>query len=361
MAMTKTNGDVSGAAQLGMPQPGRTALEILTEATALHADHYRNVVADFPSEIRHIAGYHIGWWDLEGFARRDTGKSLRPALVFACHRALHSDDVKASAAELAAATAVELVHDFSLLHDDIMDQSRMRRHRAAAWVNFGASKAMLTGDMMLASAFTTLASVEAPYAEGMTNSLSRSVYQLCVGQALDMAFEAQSAVSIDHALQMVRGKTAALMACACELGAIAAGATPEASAQMCTFGLHVGTAFQLVDDLLGIWGDSPVTGKPVGADLTARKKSVPVAAAMTTDSTAARRLTQAYASTDALDGEDAIVLANLVEEAGGRTWTEQRVVRELTQAQRCLDAMVAGTDQTSDLHSLVAFLTDRSA
>jgi geranylgeranyl diphosphate synthase type I len=361
MRVVGTSGDVSGSAVNTVP--GRTADDVLSHASDLHTDHYRRVVDEFPAQFRHIAGYHIGWWDVKGSVRCDTGKSVRPALVFACHRALRSDASGDHSIDTAAvaATAVELVHDFSLLHDDVMDRSRVRRHRTAAWVHFGIPKAVLTGDLMLSSAFSVLTSSDPVTGNRMWTALSHAVGQLCAGQALDMTFETESVVSLDDALQMVHGKTASLMACACELGAITADARPELSAQARAFGMHVGTAFQLVDDLLGIWGDPAVTGKPVGADLTARKKSLPVVAAMATDTRAARRLTEMYAAPAQDSGTDIEVLTGLVDEAGGRTWAENRVRQELDDAHRCVDAMASPSEHASELRSLIGFLAERAS
>ncbi|OZF26141.1 polyprenyl synthetase family protein [Rhodococcus sp. 14-2483-1-2] len=363
MDVIDTRWGISSSADPAGRKRARTARDILLHATESHAGHYRGVVDEFPAQIRHIAGYHIGWWDLEGAPRRDTGKSVRPALVFACHRSLRSGTAGSTDSPLAvaAATSVELVHDFSLLHDDIMDRSRVRRHRTTAWTHFGIPKAVLTGDMMLSAAFSVLTSPETLPTNRMRTALSDSVYKLCAGQALDMTFETEPVVSLDQALQMVHGKTASLIACACELGAITAGASPELSAQAHDFGLHVGMAFQLVDDLLGIWGDPSVTGKPVGADLAARKKSLPVVAAMATKSRAARHLIEMYANPTEPADSDVADVADLVDEAGGRVWAEERIQLELSQAHQCLKGMAAPSEHTSELFSLVGFLTDRAA
>ena len=337
----------------------RVASAILDEARQLLGSPHRKAIYDLPTEARHIAGYHIGWWDEAGTTRRESGKSIRPALAVAAARAVGGDTATDSA--LPVATAVELVHDFSLLHDDVMDESPLRHHRAAAWTVFGRAKAVLTGDLLLGTAYNVLNQSENAHRERLVASLVQAVYDLCVGQAWDMAFESRSDVSLAEATHMVAGKTGALIGCSCELGAIAAGANPNTASVMREFGEHIGMAFQLVDDILGIWGDPQTTGKPVGSDLLARKKSLPVVAALTSGSPAAQQLAILYARTANLGESDELATTmRLVEESGGRTWAEEQVKYEIDAAQRCLDRVVLHETGTQDLLSLVQFLTDRS-
>src|ERR1700734_886603 len=227
--------------------------------------------------VRRVAAYHYGLADAEGNpVRVGSGKALRPALALLSARAA---GVPAERGVMAA-VAVELVHNFSLLHDDIMDGDTERRHRPTAWTVFGVGAAILAGDALLALANELVLEDIAPGGPWAARCLSTAVQRLITGQGEDLAFEKRSDVTLDECLEMAGDKTAALMACACSIGAVHLGAPPAMAMALAGFGAHVGLAFQLTDDLLGIWGAPEVTGKPVRSDLRARKKSLPVVAAL---------------------------------------------------------------------------------
>ena len=213
---------------------------------------------------------------------------------------------------------MELVHNFSLLHDDIMDGDTERRHRPTAWTVFGVGAAILAGDALLALANDLLLEDMAPGGPWAARCLSTAVQRLIAGQGEDLAFEKRGDVTLDECLEMAGDKTAALMACACTIGAVHVGAPPEMAMGLAEFGGHVGLAFQLTDDLLGIWGAPEVTGKPVRADLRARKKSLPVVAALSSGTPAATELAGILASEAELTEEDLIHAADLVVAAGGK-------------------------------------------
>ena len=155
------------------------------------------------------------------------------------------------------------MHNFSLLHDDIMDGDTERRHRPTAWTVYGIGAAILAGDALLALAQDLLLEDSAPQGIWAARCLSAAVQRLIAGQGADLAFERRDDVTLDECLQMAGDKTAALMACACSIGAIHVGAPAGLAMGLAGFGAHAGLAFQLTDDLLGIWGAPEVTGKPV--------------------------------------------------------------------------------------------------
>ncbi len=222
--------------------------------------------------VRRVAAYHYGLADAQGNpVRVGSGKALRPALALLSARAAGVAPERG----VSAAVAVELVHNFSLLHDDIMDGDTERRHRPTAWTVFGVGAAILAGDAMLALANDLLLEDTAPGGLWAARCLSTAVQRLIAGQGEDLAFEERGDVTLPECIEMAGDKTAALMACACTIGAVHVGAPPELAMGLAEFGGHVGLAFQLTDDLLGIWGATEVTGKPVMADLRARKKSLP--------------------------------------------------------------------------------------
>jgi geranylgeranyl diphosphate synthase, type I len=333
----------------------RTAQQILTEARLAVEPAHRAAIDALPPPIRHLAGYHIGWWEADGRPASHYGKAVRPALVLACARAAASTAARplAEQAALPSAVAVELIHDFSLLHDDVMDSDPVRRHRPAAWTVFGTGQAVLAGDALLTAAMQQLPTWPA------ARVLARAVQGLCRGQADDLAFESRHDVTVAEAMAMADGKTAALLAAACRLGAAAAGADDEIAGRFEAFGRHLGIAFQLVDDVLGIWGDPSVTGKPAGSDLSARKKSLPVVAALNSGTSAGRQLARLYRHQRALDEPAVALAAELVERAGGRTWAETEAAGELAMAFTALGPAAAGPKADTDLHLLAALITRR--
>ncbi|GHE14400.1 polyprenyl synthetase family protein [Streptomyces alanosinicus] len=192
----------------------------------------------------------------------------------------------------------------------------VRRHRPAAWQVFGPSAAARSADALLLTAFEVLSDADAadgPVSGEASTALLDALIQLAVGEGLDLAFEGRSEVTPQECLEMVSGKTASLFACACRLGALYGGAAPQTTDEWAAFGHDLGMAFQLVDDLLGIWGDASVTGKPVFNDLRNRKMSVPVVAALSSETPAGGELIRRYARPDTEPAD----LARLVERAGG--------------------------------------------
>ncbi len=204
------------------------------------------------------------------------GKRVRAALSLVSAAA-------AGAAEevgVLGAVAIELVHNFSLIHDDIIDEDAERRHRSTVWSEYGVGSAIIAGDALATLALQVLLDEPTPERVLAARRLVEATQLMIAGQADDMAFESRPSVTVEECLAMERGKTSALLSCAVSLGAILAGA-PDATVQaLGEFGSHLGTAFQAVDDLLGVWGEPSRTGKPVGSDLFQHKKTLPVSFAL---------------------------------------------------------------------------------
>ena len=314
-------------------------------------------VARLSPEIRPVAAYHLGLADADGTptGTRAGGKALRPALTLLSARAAGAPPERA----VPAAVAVELVHNFSLLHDDIMDGDTERRHRPTAWTVFGIGPAILAGDALQSLANDLLLEGPAPQAVWASRCLSAAVHRLISGQGADLAFERRDDVSVDECLDMAADKTAALMACACSIGAIYVGAPASTAMTLTAFGAYVGLAFQLTDDLLGIWGAADVTGKPVRSDLRSRKKSLPVVAALASESAAGRDLAALLASPDPLGEEELLTAAELVEAAGGKKWVEAEADTALSSALRCLADAEMPDDVRAEFAGIAEFVTAR--
>jgi geranylgeranyl diphosphate synthase, type I len=333
-----------------MPAGVATARDLVGPALA-HA------VERMSPDVREVAAYHLGLPGANGNAAAPGGggKALRPALALLSARAA----VAAPERGVPAAVAVELVHNFSLLHDDIMDGDTERRHRPTAWTVYGVGAAILAGDAMLALAQDILLEGNQPQGLWAARCLSAAVQRLIAGQGADLAFEQRDDVTLAECEQMAGDKTAALMACACSIGSIHVGAPPGVAMGLAGFGAHAGLAFQLTDDLLGIWGSPAVTGKPVRSDLRARKKSLPVVAALTAGTPAAAELAKLLRREDELSEDDLAHAAGLVEEAGGKSWTEEKAAAQLAAAHTCLAETPMPEDVRAEFAGIAEFITAR--
>jgi geranylgeranyl diphosphate synthase type I len=307
--------------------------------------------------VRTVAAYHLGLADANGQPAPpggSAGKALRPALALLSARSAGASAERAAP----AAVAVELVHNFSLLHDDIMDGDTERRHRPTAWTVFGVGPAILAGDALLALAQDILLETP-PYGVWAARCLSAAVQRLIAGQGSDLAFERRDDVQVEECLEMAGDKTAALMACACSIGVIYLGAPASLAMSLSGFGAHAGLAFQLTDDLLGIWGAPEVTGKPVGSDLRARKKSVPVVAALTSGTEAGSDLAALLAKPEPLTEDEVTRATALVEAAGGKKRTEALADAELASALSCLQSAEMPEDVRDEFATIAEFITAR--
>ena len=224
----------------------------LDRARELVGPSLRAALGRLHPEVRRVAQYHLGFADAQGQpVEGDGGKALRPTLAV-----LSAEAVGAPAPiAVPGAVAVELIHDFSLLHDDVMDADRERRHRPTAWALFGQAAAIIAGDALTVAAQQEILGPEpTPARVRACIALSEATQRMIAGQALDLAFESRPDVSVAECLEMMAGKTGALLSCACALGAVLADAADRVVAALAAFGAELGLAFQAIDDLLGIWG-----------------------------------------------------------------------------------------------------------
>ncbi|MET7684966.1 polyprenyl synthetase family protein [Streptomyces sp. NPDC005423] len=301
-----------------------------------------------------MAAYSFGWCEVGGApAAAPGGKGVRQALAVLGAEAAGAPE----RAGVTAAVAVELVHTFSLLHDDIMDGDPTRRRRPTVWKAYGTGPAVLAGDALFALAVETLAA--APGGPGGIRLLSAALADLVRGQADDLLFTARpwtgpERVDPDEYRTMAEQKTGALLGCAAALGAVLGGASPATVAALDRAGRRLGVAFQLVDDVLGIWGDPEVTGKPVHGDLRERKKTFPVLAALASPCHDAPRLARLLES-----GRDPGTAAALVEAAGGRRAALAEARRQLAGVESALSGVPLAAGPVDELRTLLEFLVRR--
>jgi geranylgeranyl diphosphate synthase, type I len=308
--------------------------------------------------------YHLGIAGPKGepTAAR-AGKMLRPALCLLSCEAVGGRRRQA----LPAAAALELIHNFTLIHDDIEDASQSRHGRDTVWRVWGEAQAINAGDGMFALAHLALnrlleVGVAAPQVVEAARLLDEASLALCEGQNLDLAFEERLDVTRDDYLTMVSGKTAALMGAATAVGALLGGASEDAVGVFKEFGRHLGLAFQIRDDVLGIWGDTAETGKCASDDVVARKKSFPVVYALEHASENDRRaLHRIYGAGTVSPGSVAGVLA-VLERSGARAASEEAAdchVEEALSALGGLQGLDLVPARRRELEALAFYLVRR--
>jgi geranylgeranyl diphosphate synthase type I len=257
----------------------------LTRLGALTDGWIRDAIAQHLSpraeRLAAMLEYHFGWRgpDLHVLARpAPAGKKLRPALVLLVSQAVCGEMPEAARN---SAAAVELIHNFSLVHDDIQDRSELRRHRPALWSLWGMPQGINAGDALFALAQKVLLKDRSELSARLAAEMNHTALSLAEGQFLDIELQdGQASTSIEGYESMIKRKTGVLFACACRLGAMAAGADPAVCDAYAAFGAELGAAFQEQDDLLGVWGRADDTGKPDAADIVERKRGLPAAMAL---------------------------------------------------------------------------------
>lgn len=313
-----------------------------------------------------MAQYHLGWLNDDFSPATDPtaaqGKLIRPRLAMLCCVAAGGELERA--APLAA--AIELLHNFTLLHDDIQDQSPSRRHRATAWCLWGTGQAINAGDALFAAAHVALYKLRDfnldPYLIlRLGDALDRMTINIVQGQVLDLGFEGRAGVTAADYLEMIEGKTAAIVRYAGWGGALVGGADEATANRFGAFGRALGLGFQMRDDVLGIWGETAITGKVAADDIRRRKQSLPILLLREqAEATTRAELTALYRQPEIDDAGVARVLA-LLDTNGIRQQVETRIAELHDQARALLlTAARSGLNEARDeLLDLVATLATR--
>jgi geranylgeranyl diphosphate synthase type I len=306
----------------------------------------RDAVAQLEDEqMRRVACYQLGWFDAQGTPTPGGGGKAEAA-------------GGTSAEGLAPAVAVELVHNFSLLHDDIMDRDLERRHRPTGWVVFGEGQTILAGTAMLTAAVEVLVRTGEAGQRSLPCLLT-ATQQLISGQSLDLRFEGEDSITLADVLRMEAGKTAALLACSAAIGAHAVGAPHHVVDGLSRYGHDLGMAFQLVDDILGVVGDPAVTGKSSSSDVRAGKRSAPVVAALAAGGDASRRLGELLADGPPKSEQDVLLATKLIEDAGGLDWAATEAKDRLASAIGRLEALNLPAEPAAELIALGRYIVER--
>ena len=306
-------------------------------------------------EIVGAARYVMGWQDATGQSTPGGGgKRIRPALTVVAAEIFGGFVADA----LPGAVAVELVHNFSLVHDEIQDQDDVRHGRPTAYTVWGAGQAINLGDFLYGRALRALSGGSGPGDRRLAalDVLLRAIEGMIGGQWRDIAFESRDGVGVPEYLQMVEGKTGVLLGAALEMGAILGGATRADAAVMGQWGVKLGLAFQAVDDYLGIWGDAALTGKTTTGDIARKKKTLPILHGLA-DPKAGPVIRAAYAADRQLDELPAIVAA--LQTAGGDVLCRDTARRFAAEAESLLPQLHLSEDARIALREVAGYFCDR--
>lgn len=321
------------------------------------------VPASSDTDLTTLMQYHLGWVDPTGASAAtpsSQGKALRPTLcMFACE-ALQGDLRQA----LPAAAALELIHNFSLIHDDIQDQDLERRHQTTVWGLWGIPKALVAGDSMqslgdLEMLSCNNSSVAPLVTLKVSEILTESYLEMIEGQCLDLGFESKDDITADDYLRMIACKTGALIRSALHIGALLATDDQKSTDAFAEFGNYLGRAFQIRDDYLGIWGDANATGKSSDNDIRRRKKSLPVVFAFEKASGGSRDdLIRIYAQ-ESLDDSDVERVTAILEEVGAPEYAESLTRESAELAVKALSPVALPDWARGEVAELVDFLARR--
>lgn len=304
-------------------------------------------------ELYTMLMYHLGW-EVSEAGKTKSGKRIRPLLLLLSTAAVGGDWERA----LPAATSLELVHNFSLIHDDIQDNSPMRRGQPALWKKWGIPQAINAGDTMYSLAYRAMLQLSLTTSEQTTLRATSILLNACLrlteGQYLDLAYETQTDISTKDYYLMIGRKTASLISAATEIGALIASGDEKTIATYRKFGYELGLAFQIQDDLLGIWGNSAITGKSNESDLVTGKKSLPVVYALSLNRDFAYRWHQGN-----IRPEEVSDLAKLLEKEGVMDYGKQEASHHTDNALKALEDAQLKTKAFNSLRSLTLTLLQR--
>ncbi|MBI4233659.1 MAG: polyprenyl synthetase family protein [Chloroflexi bacterium] len=303
--------------------------------------------------------YQLGWIDEQGNPRSGPpGKRLRPLLCLLVCEALGGEPRLA----LPLAAAVELVHNFSLIHDDIQDGNLERHHHPAVWWIWGPAQAINAGDGMHALARLSLLQPEGQGLPPTTlllaiRALDQACLRLCEGQYLDISFQERLDVSVESYLRMVEGRTGALVGCALELGALAAGGEDQLGALLQQAGVKLGMAFQIRDDILDLWGAA--AGKAAAGDILSKKKSLPVVFALERAPASQKRQLGSFYFKRVLEPADVPQIVSILDSLGAKGFCQEMALRFQQEALALLERSGISGERLAPLRSVAGFMVQR--
>lgn len=313
--------------------------------------------ADLP--LYEMVRYHLGLDEIATPAR--TGKRVRAAMCMLSCAAMGGE---ADAAAPAAA-ALEMLHGFTLLHDDVADEDATRRGRPTVWSRWGIGQAVTAGDALyalanLAAMRLTARGASAEVLAGVLAELNSATLIICEGQQLDISYEGRDDVTVEDYLDMVGRKTGALFASSCAIGAMVGQADEAAREGLRRFGQQVGLSFQIVDDVLGVWSSSEALGKPVRSDLKRNKRSLPVIHALSAAGEDERAAILAQLQAGIETDDEARELSQRMEQLGSRAYAEDMAREALAEGLATLREATEESAASADLASIARYLVERT-
>ncbi|MBQ4502228.1 MAG: polyprenyl synthetase family protein [Alistipes sp.] len=289
------------------------------------------------------------------YSLAEGGKRMRPVLAMLAYN-IYADDIQRV---LPAAVAVEVFHNFTLLHDDIMDNAAVRRGLESVFAKWGSNVAILSGDVMMIEAYRHLQGVEAKYLPSVFERFNAMAAQVCEGQQYDMDFETQPKVAVAEYMNMIELKTAALLAGSVVIGATLAGADEEDLHKLNKFAIEVGLAFQLQDDLLDSYGDEQL-GKKIGGDILEGKKTYLMIISLSHATEEQREvLRSTHLRTDITDEQKIAAVKEIYDAVGARQMTEQQISVRISRALAILDTLSVPQSRLEYMRSYVESLVGR--
>jgi geranylgeranyl diphosphate synthase type I len=320
----------------------------------------RDILAEYSLPLYDMLRYHLGWIDEHGKdAAEPAGKALRPTLCLLACEAVGGDYRTA----LPAAAALELIHNFSLIHDDIQDGDEQRRHRPTVWAVWGQAQAINAGTAMRILVNSALKRLErhgvsAEKRLRIQELLDEASLRLIEGQYLDIDYEKRLDITVADYLRMVEGKTGALIACSVETGAALGTDDSEIIEGYRQLGLAIGLSFQIRDDILGIWGDQDVLGKPLASDIVRRKKTLPIVHALESARDGYRAQLEAYYSNGHAGGDVQEIL-DILNRVGARDYALTMDGGYTRKARTVLAELPATDAARRQFQELISFLEER--
>ena len=286
------------------------------------------------------------------------GKRVRPVLMLMAYN-LYKDDPQKI---ITQAVGLETYHNFTLLHDDLMDNADMRRGHETVHKKWDANQAILSGDTMLLQAFERVEACEVDKVKDVFATFMQTTYEIGEGQQLDVEFESRNDVTEEEYIEMIRLKTSVLLACALKIGAILAGAPKEDQENLYRFGEQIGLAFQLQDDLLDVYGDPKVFGKNIGGDITSNKKTYMLINAVNRANAKQREELTRWIDAKTFDREEKVrAVTRLYDEIGIRQLCEQKMETCYTLAQQYMTKVQVSEDRKAVLKAYAAAMMKRQS
>ncbi len=284
------------------------------------------------------------------------GKRIRPLLTLMAAN-LFSDNIEGA---LDSAIGIEVFHNFTLLHDDLMDKSDLRRGKETVHKKWDSNTAILSGDAMLIEAYKYISKVSHQHLPETLSLFNQTAMEVCQGQQYDMDFESRTDVTVEEYIEMIRLKTAVLLACSLQIGAMVANASKEDAKHLYDFGINIGLAFQLKDDLLDVYGDSGRFGKPIGGDILNNKKTFLLIKAYQLSNEEQRKTLDKWINADKFDSEDKInAVKNIYNELNLSFESDNLIKKYYLAAQKSLSSVSISEERKVELYKLTDLLMNR--